>query len=100
MYKKEQDVLENDMREIDECDMEEFATLDGSEKMIAIFEDRLGPQADKQKGENISKHSLRNTWKQRKKRPPVVRVFTSSSNGGPSRQGCVVNGRMTKANDK
>ena len=39
MYKEERDVLEEDMREIDECDMEEIGTLliDGSEKTIAIL---------------------------------------------------------------
>ena len=35
-YKEERDVLE-DMREIDESDVEEFDTLDSSEKTIAIL---------------------------------------------------------------
>ena len=39
MYKEERDVLE-EMREIDECDMERFGTLDSSEKTIAILGDR------------------------------------------------------------
>ena len=35
-YKEEPDVFEERMREIDECDMAEFGTLDGSQKTIAI----------------------------------------------------------------
>ena len=37
MYKEERDVLEEEMREIDECDVEEFGSLDSSEKTIAIL---------------------------------------------------------------
>ena len=40
IYKEERDVLEEKMREIDECDMKEFDTLDSSEKTIAILGDR------------------------------------------------------------
>ena len=40
IYKEERDVLEEEMREIDECDMEEFDTLNSSEKTIAILGDR------------------------------------------------------------
>ena len=32
MHKEEQDVLEEETREVDECDMEDFDTLDSSEK--------------------------------------------------------------------
>ena len=32
MYKEERDVLEEEMRKIDECDMDEFDTLDSSER--------------------------------------------------------------------
>ena len=39
-YEEERDVLEEEMREIDECDMEEFGTLDSSEETIAILGDR------------------------------------------------------------
>ena len=35
------------MREIDECVMEEFDTLDSSDTTIAILGDRWGPQAAK-----------------------------------------------------
>ena len=37
MCKGKRDVLEEEMREMDECDMEEFDTLDGSDKTIAIL---------------------------------------------------------------
>ena len=43
MYKEERDVLEEEIREIDECDMEEFDTLDSSEKTIVILGDRWWP---------------------------------------------------------
>ena len=39
MYKEERDMLEEEMREIDECDMEEFGTLDSSEATIAVLRD-------------------------------------------------------------
>ena len=42
--KEERDVFE-EMREIYECDMGEFGTLDGSSKTIAILGDRWWPQA-------------------------------------------------------
>ena len=44
IYKEERDVLQEEMREIDECDMEEFGTLDSSEKTVAIPGDRWWPQ--------------------------------------------------------
>ena len=44
------------MREIDECDMEEFDTLDSSEKTIAILlGDKWWPQAAKQERDKTSK---------------------------------------------
>ena len=39
MYKEERDALEEEMREIDECDMEDFDTLDSSKKTSAILGD-------------------------------------------------------------
>ena len=39
MYYEERDVLE-EMRKIDECDMEKFSVLDNSEKSIAILRHR------------------------------------------------------------
>ena len=43
IYKEEQDLSE-DMRKTDECDMEKFGTVDGSEKTIAILGTRWWPQ--------------------------------------------------------
>ena len=54
MRKQERDVLE-EVREIDECDMEGFGTLDSSGKTIAVLGDRWWPQAAKEEGDNISK---------------------------------------------
>ena len=42
MYKEERDVLE-ETRKIDECDVEKFGTLDGSERTIAVLGDRWWP---------------------------------------------------------
>ena len=39
MHKEERDVLD-EMRKIDECDMEKIRTLDSSERTIAIVGDR------------------------------------------------------------
>ena len=43
-----------EMRKIDECDMEKFGTLDSSEKTIAILGDRWWPQKAKQQGDKLS----------------------------------------------
>ena len=51
------DLLEEKRREIDECGMEEFGTLDISEKTIAILGDRWWPQGAKQEGDKISNTS-------------------------------------------
>ena len=40
----------DEMRKIDECDMDKFGTLDRSEKTIAILGDRW-PQTAKQEGD-------------------------------------------------
>ena len=50
-------------RKIDQCDMEKFGTLDGSEKTIAIPGARWWPQTAKQQGDQISKKFLCNIWK-------------------------------------
>ena len=47
-----------EMRKIDECGMEKFGTLDGSEKKIAMLGDRLS-QTAKQEGDTIRKKFLR-----------------------------------------
>ena len=85
MYKEEQDVLEAEMRAIDDCDMEDFGTLDSSEKTIAIVGDRWWPQAAKQEGDHVSKEFLCNIWKQRHEGPNVGGVSIRSRNGAPSR---------------
>ena len=97
MYKEGRDVLEEETREIDDCDVEEVGPLDSSEKTIAILGDRWWPQAAKQKGDNINNKFLCNTWKQPNERPNVGGVSTRSRDGAPLRKGCVFNGKMTKA---
>ena len=99
MCKEERDVLV-EMRKLDVCDKEEFGGLESSEKTIAILGDRWWPQTAKQDGDRISKHFLCNTWKKRNERPNVGGVSIRSSNGAPSRKGCVVNGQMIKASNK
>lgn len=42
-----------EMKNIDECDMEGFGTPDSSEKMTAILGGRWGPQREKQEGDKI-----------------------------------------------
>ena len=64
MYKEERDLLEK--REIYECDMEEFSTLESSEKTIAILGDRWCPQKAKQEEDKISKKFLCHLWKKKK----------------------------------
>ena len=58
MYKKERDVLEEMREVVGECDMEEFGTLDSSEKTITILGDRWWPQAAKQEGCTTRKKTL------------------------------------------
>ena len=62
-YKEERDVLEGEMRKIDECDVEKFSTLDSSEKTIGILGDRWWPQTVKQEGDKIVKRLLCNMRK-------------------------------------
>ena len=38
--KEEQDVLVEEMRKIDECDMEQFDRLENSEKTVTVLGDR------------------------------------------------------------
>ena len=53
MHEEGRDVLEEEMEAIiDEYDMEEFDTLDSSEKTIVILGDRWWPQAAKQEKDN------------------------------------------------
>ena len=48
-------MLVEEMRKLDECDMEEFGKLESSEKTIAILGDRWWPQTAKQEGDGVSK---------------------------------------------
>ena len=57
IYNEERDVLEEEMRAIDECNMEEIDTLNSSEETIAILGDRWWPLATKQEGDKITKKS-------------------------------------------
>ena len=77
-----------------------FRRLESSEKTIAILGDRWLRQTVKHDGDGISKHFLCHTWKKCNERPNVGVVSIRSRNGAPSRKGCVVNGQMTKVNNK
>ena len=57
MYKEEWDVLEEEMRKINQCDLEKFGTLFiySSESVNAILGGRWWPQAAAQEGDNIAK---------------------------------------------
>ena len=85
IYKEELDALEEEMRKLDVCDMEEFGRLESSEKTVATLGDKWWPQTAKQDGDRISKQFLCNTWKKRNERPNVGGVSTRSRNGAPSR---------------
>ena len=89
VYKEERDALE-EMRKLDECDMEEFGIRESSEKTIAILGHRWWPQTANQDGDRISKPFLCNIWKKGNERPNVGGVSIRSRNGVPSRKGCVV----------
>ena len=93
-------MLVEEMRKLDGCDREEFGRLESSEKTIAILGDRWWQQTAKQEGDRISKRFLCTIWKKRNARPIVGAVSLTSSNGAPSRKGCVVNGQMPKASNK
>ena len=89
-------MLEEEMRKIDECDMEEFDTPDSSENAIAILGDRWWPQAAKQEGDKISNKFLCSIRKQRNERPNIGGASTRRTVLRPERDACVVNGPMTK----
>ena len=91
------------MREIANVTLDEFDTLDSSEKAIAILGDRWWPQAAKQEGDKISNKLLCSAWKlrnDRPKRPNDGDVSIRSRNGALCQKGCVVIGRMTEASSK
>ena len=64
-----------EMRKIDECDMEKFGAYDRSEKTIAILGDRCWPQTAKQQGDKTRKKCLCNIWKERNERPDLGGVY-------------------------
>ena len=57
IYKEERDALEEELRKLGVCDMEEFGRLESSEKTIAILGNRW-PQTAKQDGDRIGKRFL------------------------------------------
>ena len=99
IYEEERDALEEGMRKLDVCDIEEFGRLESSEKTIAILGDRWWPQTAKQDGDRISKQFLcyYSMRMKRNERPNVAGVFIKSRNSAPSRKGCVVNGQIAIA---
>ena len=82
--------MSEEIRKIDECDMEKFGTLDSSEKTIAILGDRWCPQTAKQQ-EVQDEQKVLCIWPKRNERPNVGGVSIRSGNGAPLRKGCVVN---------
>ena len=85
-------MLQEKMRKLDECDMEEFGRLliESSEKTMAILGYRWWPQTAKQDGDRTSKQCLCRIWKKRNERPNDGGVSIRSRNGAPPRKGCVV----------
>ena len=93
LYKEERDALD-EMRKIDNCDIEKFGTLHSSEKTIAILGDKMWLQTAKHAGDKISKTFRGTIWKKKRNdRPNVGSVSSRSRNDAPSRKGCVVNGQ-------
>ena len=97
MCKEERDALEEEMRKLDACGMEEFGRLESSEKTIAILGDRWWPRTAKQDGGRISKQLI---WKKRNERSNVGGVSIRDENGAPSRNGYVANDQLAKASNK
>ena len=93
IYEEERDALEEGMRKLDVCDIEEFGRLESSEKTIAFQGDKWWPQTAKENEDRISKQLLCNIWKRRNEHRNVGGVSIRSRNGVPSRKGCVVNGQ-------
>ena len=93
---EERDILEKEMREVNEGGMNLFEALDSREKTIAILGDRCWPQTAKQDGDKKCKRFLCNIRKKRNERLNVESVSIRSTNGAPSRKGRMVNGHTTK----
>ena len=62
IYKEDRDVFVEEMRKLDERDMEEVDRLESRQKTIAILGDRWWPQTAKQDGNRKSKEFLCNVW--------------------------------------
>ena len=84
IYKEERDALEEEMRKLDVCDMEEFGTLESGEKMIAILGDRWCKSV-------MSAQMLEASVS--------IRLLGVGMNGAPSRKGCVVNAQVKWSNE-
>ena len=54
LYKEERVVLKEEMRELDDCDMEDFGTQDSSDKTVTLLEDGWRSQAAKHEGDKNS----------------------------------------------
>ena len=87
MYNDGRDVLKEEIREKDDCGMEEFGILDSNDKTIVILGNRWWPQAAKQKEDKRSKKFLCNKLKQRDERPNVGGVSDRSRNVAPVSKG-------------
>ena len=98
----DQDVLMKEMKNFDECDMEELGRLSVEciEEMISIFGDILFRQTDKQEGDRISKQNFRTICKMRNERPTVGGVAISSKNGPNFQMVCVANVQTTNTRNK
>ena len=88
------------MRTLGVCNMEEFGRLESSEKTIAILGDKWWPQTAKEDGDRISKQFICCIREKRNERPNVGGVSIRSRNGAPFREGCVANGKTTKASNQ
>ena len=100
IYQEERDALEEEMRKLGVCDIEEFGRLASIEKTIDIPGGRWWPQTAKKDGDGMSKQFPCIMWKKRNERSNVGGVSIRSKNGAPSPKGCMVNGQMTTASNK
>ncbi|CAM9999984.1 unnamed protein product [Sphacelaria rigidula] len=98
LYKKGRDVLEGEMRDVNEGGMESFDALDTREKNMAGDENR--PQKAKQDGTKRCKKVKCTVWKKCNEHLDVGGVSIRSKNSAPSRKGCVVNRQTTKVSNK
>ena len=58
LYKEERDVLEGEMRDVNEGGMKSFDALEGREKTIALLGDAWWPQTAKQDGDKTCRRFL------------------------------------------